>query len=222
MKILCCFERRIFKSYENLKKKDYLISIQKPGEAYGKTLISIFSQNIDEFAKQVQTLESVHLLISNYIQAGLKNSAATRIFNLLVLKRTFQPEFPGALISWPKGSRDLGTLKAVVVRKKVQTLNFSSNWMNVLMQSVATLTVEKPGGGGEGVVGGYPGTFDRATPFLLSGTALFRNFLLIIYETKEIIQLIFNQYLEIGGALISIFSQNMDESKKHVETLESV
>ena len=30
------------------------------------TLISIFSQNIDEFQKQVQTLESVHPLISKY------------------------------------------------------------------------------------------------------------------------------------------------------------
>ena len=34
------------------------------------TLISIFSQNIDEFEKQVQTLESVHLLISKYGQAS--------------------------------------------------------------------------------------------------------------------------------------------------------
>ena len=33
-------------------------------------LISIFSQNIDEFEKQVQTLESVHPLISKYRQAG--------------------------------------------------------------------------------------------------------------------------------------------------------
>ena len=36
------------------------------------TLISIFPQNMDEFEKQVQTLESVHPLISKYRQAGLK------------------------------------------------------------------------------------------------------------------------------------------------------
>ena len=40
-------------------------------------LISIFSQNMDEFEKQIRTLESVHLRISKY-------SAAPRIFNLLV------------------------------------------------------------------------------------------------------------------------------------------
>ena len=33
-------------------------------------LISIFSQNIDDFEKQVQTLESGHPLISKYRQAG--------------------------------------------------------------------------------------------------------------------------------------------------------
>ena len=33
------------------------------------TLISIFSQNIDDFEKQVQTLESVHPLISKNRQA---------------------------------------------------------------------------------------------------------------------------------------------------------
>ena len=34
------------------------------------TLISSFSQNMDEFEKQVQTLESVHPLIYKYRQAG--------------------------------------------------------------------------------------------------------------------------------------------------------
>ena len=33
-------------------------------------LISIFTQNMDEFEKQVQTLESVYPLISKYRQAG--------------------------------------------------------------------------------------------------------------------------------------------------------
>ena len=32
------------------------------------TLISIFSQNMDEFEKQVETLESVYPLISKYRQ----------------------------------------------------------------------------------------------------------------------------------------------------------
>ena len=36
-------------------------------------LISIFTQNMDEFEKQVQTLESVYPLISKYRQAGQKN-----------------------------------------------------------------------------------------------------------------------------------------------------
>ena len=45
--------------------------------------MSIFSQNMDEFEKQVQTLESVHPLISKYRQAGWKNSTAPHIFNLL-------------------------------------------------------------------------------------------------------------------------------------------
>ena len=35
-----------------------------------QTLISIFAQNMDEFEKQVQTLESVHPLISKYRQDG--------------------------------------------------------------------------------------------------------------------------------------------------------
>ena len=48
------------------------------------TSISMFSQNIDELKKQVQTLESVHTLISKYRQAGYTSSAASRIFNLLV------------------------------------------------------------------------------------------------------------------------------------------
>ena len=36
------------------------------------TLITIFSQNMDEFEKQVPTLERAHPLISEYKQAGLK------------------------------------------------------------------------------------------------------------------------------------------------------
>ena len=44
------------------------------------TLMSIFSQNMDEFEKQVQTLETVHPLISKYRQTGRKNSAAPSYF----------------------------------------------------------------------------------------------------------------------------------------------
>ena len=46
--------------------------------------ISIFSQNTNEFEKQVQALESVHPLISKYKQAGWKNSTAPRIFKLVI------------------------------------------------------------------------------------------------------------------------------------------
>ena len=55
------------------KINQYLISIQKSEEVniqILRTLISFFFQNIDEFQKQVQTLDSVHLLISKYRQAG--------------------------------------------------------------------------------------------------------------------------------------------------------
>ena len=38
-------------------------------------LISIFSQIINEFEKQVQTLESVYPLISIHIEAGLKKNS---------------------------------------------------------------------------------------------------------------------------------------------------
>ena len=38
------------------------------------TLITIFSQNMDEFEKQVPTLERAHPLISEYKQAGLKKN----------------------------------------------------------------------------------------------------------------------------------------------------
>ena len=48
-------------------------SISKLEEDYSQilqTLISIFSQNMDDFQKQVQILEIVHPLISKYWQAG--------------------------------------------------------------------------------------------------------------------------------------------------------
>ena len=60
-------------SRRKLKRNQYLISIQKSEEDSSQillTLISIFSQNIDEFEKQVQALEGVHPLISKYRQAG--------------------------------------------------------------------------------------------------------------------------------------------------------
>ena len=62
--------KRIF-----FKRNQYLISISKSEEDYSHiflTLMSIFSQNIDEFEKQVETLESVHPLISKCRQAGKK------------------------------------------------------------------------------------------------------------------------------------------------------
>ena len=60
-------------SRRKFKRNQYLIRIQKSEEDYSQillTLISIFSQNMDEFEKQVQTLESVHPLISKYRQTG--------------------------------------------------------------------------------------------------------------------------------------------------------
>ena len=53
-----------------IQKKSIFNQYLEIGGKLQLTLISIFSQNMYVFEKQVQTLESVHPLISKYRQAG--------------------------------------------------------------------------------------------------------------------------------------------------------